>query len=74
MSAPKVPFEENLPPPRSSLPPILAVLLSAALAAGVGVVSGDWASAVTVFVTSAGLLGAREVRERRRRSCEEEGE
>ncbi|MBF6172961.1 hypothetical protein [Nocardia blacklockiae] len=72
MNAPKTPFEENLPPPRSPLHPVLAVLLSAGLAAGVGVVSGDWASAVTVFVTSTGLLGARELRERRRQTGTDE--
>ncbi|MBB5914329.1 hypothetical protein BJY24_003196 [Nocardia transvalensis] len=68
MSAPKIPFEENLPPPRSPLHPVLAVAVSAGLGAGVGFVSGDWPSAVTVFVTSAGLLGARQMRERRRRT------
>ncbi|MFJ1459561.1 hypothetical protein [Nocardia wallacei] len=72
MSAPKTPYEENLPPPRSPLHPVLAVVLSAALAAAVGIVSGDWPSAVTVFVTSAGLLGAREIRQRRRQPGEDE--
>ncbi|MCU1646008.1 MAG: hypothetical protein JWN03_6283 [Nocardia sp.] len=54
---------EDTGPPGPIQAPLLAVAVSAALAIGTGLLD-SWPAAVTVFLTTMGLFGARGIRRR----------
>ncbi|WP_433679694.1 hypothetical protein [Nocardia sp. CA-119907] len=65
MTMPGFPAERNdESPPRPIVHPLLALAVSVLLAAATGLLV-DWTAAVTVFVTTVGLLGVQKAHSRR---------